>query len=190
MTSWAQLRAEAVRDIQQATAMKDEAAEMRLHLWLERLAPLRAHAGRGAALERALDAAISVLSADCANIQRVPPGGRGLVLQAQRGFRPPFLDFFAFVDDRQTACGVALTEHRPVVVEDILRSPIFVQTRGLGVLLEAGIRAVKSTPLIGHTGQVLGMLSVHYRQPRAHLDSDLTRLQALAAAVAALIDGS
>jgi GAF domain-containing protein len=187
-TPLAQVRAEAICARQRAIAMKEEAAESRLHLWLERLRELPAHTGRDMALERALDAALSVASADCANIQRVHPSGRGLVLEAQRGFWPPFLDFFAFVDDGNTACGVALEQRRPVVVEDIIRSPIFVGTRGLEVLLEAGIRAVKSAPLIGRQGQMLGMISVHYRKPRAHVDSELTRLQALAASVAALID--
>lgn len=54
--------------------------------------------------------------------------------------------------------------------------------------LDEGIRAVKSTPLIDHTGQTLGMLSVHYRKPCPHIDSDLTRLQILANAIAASIE--
>jgi hypothetical protein len=82
-----------------------------------------------------------------------------------------------------------LKEHRPVIVQDIIGSPILVQTPGLEILLNAGIRSVKSTPLIGRTVQLLGMLSVHFRQPRSHL-RDFTRLQRVASAVAALIDGS
>jgi GAF domain-containing protein len=190
MPTPAQLRAGAIHAIQQATAMREEAAETRLQIWLERLTQQWMHTCRDMALEPSLDAALSVTSADCANIQLVDPSGRGLVLTAQRGFRQPFLDFFAIVDDCQTACGVAWQEHRPVVVEDILCSPIFEQSRVLEVMLEAGIRAVKSTPLLDRTGQILGMLSVHYRRPRAHIDSDLTRFQALAAAVAAGIGGS
>jgi GAF domain-containing protein len=186
-TDSAQLRAEAICAIQRAIAMKEEAIESRLNLWLERLAQLSTHTCRDTVLEQALDAAVSVASADCANIQLVHPNGRGLVLEAQRGFQAAFLDFFAFVDDHNTACGVAVEERRPVVVDDIIRSPIFMQTRGLEVLLEAGIRAVKSTPLIGRQGQMLGILSVHYRKPRAHIDSELTRFQALAASVGALI---
>jgi GAF domain-containing protein len=85
---------------------------------------------------------------------------------------------------------VALREQRSVVVEDIVSSPIFVYTSGLDVLIEAGIRAVKSTPLIGRAGQVIGMVSVHYRRPRAHIDSDVARFQALAAAIGLLIDRS
>ena len=41
--------------------------------------------GRDAALDSALDAALSVASADCANIQRIHPDRRGLMLIAQRG---------------------------------------------------------------------------------------------------------
>jgi GAF domain-containing protein len=186
---YARFHAEARCLIQQATALKEEAAAMRLRLWLEWLPRLRRHADRDTALERALDAAISVGSADGANIQLVHPSRCGLVLKAQRGFRRPFLDFFAFVSDRHSACGVALEERRPVVVEDVLRSPIFAQTTGLDVMLEAGVRAVKSLPLVGPAGRILGMLSVHYRRPRAHIDSDLTRLQTLAAAVSDLIGG-
>jgi GAF domain-containing protein len=175
---------------QEAMAMKEQALEMRLRLWLARLDEQRLDTSREKALEQALDAALLVASADYANIQLVHPSGRGLVLTAQRGFSQPFLDFFEFVDDGQTACGLALKEHRPVIVQDIIGSPIFVQTPGLEILLNAGVRAVESTPLIGRTGQLLGMLSVHFRQPRFHVDRDFTRLQRVACAVAALIDGS
>jgi GAF domain-containing protein len=170
--------------IQQAISMREEAIAMRQRLLMQRLIQKRAGTGRDATLDSALDAALSVASADCANIQLIHPDRRGLVLIAQRGFEPPFLDFFAYVDDSRSACGVALRERRPVVVEDVTRSPIFAQTPGLAVMLGAGIRAVTSTPLIGNTGEILGMLSVHYRRPHADLDSDPTRLQALASAIA------
>jgi signal transduction protein with GAF and PtsI domain len=173
--------------IQQAVAMQEEAVAMRQRLWMQRLVQKRAGTGRDAALDSALDAALTVASADCANIQLIHPDRRGLVLKAQRGFEPPFLDFFAYVDDSHSACGVALRERRPVVVEDVTRSPIFAQTPGLAVMLGAGIRAVTSAPLIGSTGEILGMLSVHYRRPHAHLDSDLDRLQELASVIADLM---
>jgi GAF domain-containing protein len=181
--------AQARCSIQDAVAMKEEAAEIRLRLRLERFAHRGACIPREKALEQSLDAAMSVLSADYANIQLVHPKPRGLVLEAQRGLSPAFLNFFAFVNDRHTACGLAFKERRPIVIEDIVRSPIFAQTRALEVLLEAQIRAVKSTPLISRTGRMLGMISVHYRQPRAHIDSDLTRFRKLAAAIADMIDG-
>jgi hypothetical protein len=173
--------------IQQATAMQEEDVAMRHRLWMQWLTQIRAGAGRDAALDHALDAALSVASADCANIQLIDPNRGGLVLKAQRGFEPPFLDFFAYVEDSHSACGVALRERRPVVVEDVNCCPIFAQTPGLAMMLGAGIRAVTSTPLIGGTGDFLGMLSVHYRRPHARLDSHLNRLQMLASSIADLI---
>jgi GAF domain-containing protein len=157
---------------------------MRHHLWMQRLKRVRASHGRDAALEFALDAALSVASADCANIQLIEPGRPGLVLKVQRGFERPFLDYFAYVDDDRSACGVALRERRPVVVVDVTRSPIFAQAPGLAVMLGAGIRSVSSAPIVGSTGELRGVLSVHYRRPYAHLDPDLSRLQALASTLA------
>src|SRR5215475_2167219 len=143
MKTTADLLTRAIDDIERAIAMRQQAAEMRLQLWLERLASHGMLNGRDALLEQALDAALSVTLADCANIQLLPPSGRGLELKAQRRFQRSFLDFFAFVDDGDTACARAWSERRPVVVEDITSSPIFFQSRALEVLLEAGVRAVK-----------------------------------------------
>src|SRR5262249_40947625 len=125
----------------------------------ECLGQLRTHAPRDTALEHSLDAAVSVLAADCANIQLVHPRGPGLALRPRRGSRPASLVFLALGDARQSACGVAWQERRPVVVEDVLSSRIFEHTQALEVLLEAGVRAVKSIPLLKPNGQPLGMLS-------------------------------
>ncbi|HKY08322.1 MAG TPA: GAF domain-containing protein [Candidatus Binatia bacterium] len=162
---------------------------MKLRLWLERLTNQRMNTSSDTALAEALDSALSVATADCANLQLVHRSRRGLELKAQRGFGQPFLDFFAFVNDGRTACGRALREHRPVVVQDITTSPIFLGTEALEVMLDAGIRAVTSTPLIDDSGEILGVLSVHYRQPHPHMASGLIRLQTLATAVAGLIEG-
>jgi len=170
--------------------MREEAAQMRLHLWLERLKQLHMWVNLDTALEHALDAVLSVGSADCANIQLVHPRWRGLELKAQRGFGQPFLHFFEFVNDVNTACGVALKEHRPVFVEDVASSPIFLHTRTLEVMLDAQIRAVRSTPLIDDIGRLLGVCSVHYFQPRIDRQTDLSRFVALGKGIAQLISAT
>jgi GAF domain-containing protein len=170
-----------------AFTMREDALEARLRLWQSRLLQLRNGGPRDSVLEHALDAALSVTSADCANIQVVPPNGRGLVLVAQRGFSQPFLDFFEYVNDARSACGLALKEHRSIAVADVVCSPVFVQTPALPVLLDAGIRAVTSTPLVSRQNRTVGMLSVHYRKPRTRLYSDLARFQDLARAIADLM---
>ena len=68
-TPLAELRADAICAMQQAIAMKEEATESRLALWVERLSELRTRTCRDMALERALDAALSVASADFAKAE-------------------------------------------------------------------------------------------------------------------------
>ena len=190
-----QLRIQAMREIRHATemrekafAMREKARETRLRLWLNRLNRERCHNCRYTALEHCLDAAISVASADYANIQLVHASGRGLELKAQRGFSDAFLNFFEYVENRDTACGVAFASGQPITVEDVACSEIFAETESLHVVLDAGVRSVRSIPLLVQRGHILGVLSVHYRKPTAHVDSDVKRLQKLAGAVAVLIE--
>ena len=75
-----------------------------------------------------------------------------------------------------------------MTVSDVVCSPIFTSNPALEVILEAGIRAVISAPLIGPAGDTLGILSVHYRRPRAVAAAEVMRLVALAGAVAARIE--
>jgi signal transduction protein with GAF and PtsI domain len=133
--------------------------------------------------ERVLDAAILVGGADCANVQLVHRRLRGLELTAQRGFQRPFLEFFRFVNDAHSACGMALKQRCPIMVDDVCNSPIFANTPQLELLLDAGVRAVKSVPLVGGTGRTLGMLSVHYRQPRRERNGESACLKVLARAI-------
>jgi signal transduction histidine kinase/CheY-like chemotaxis protein len=77
-------------------------------------------------------------------------------------------------------CGVALREGRRVIVEDVTTSPVYAGTPTLEVQLRAGVRAVQSTPLLGSSGELVGMLSTHYRTPRRPDDRDLRHLDLLA----------
>jgi GAF domain-containing protein len=183
----AHLRAESNRTAQQAIALREELAENKLQRWLQKLVELQGNASRDLALTWALEAATSVLSADFGNIQRMHPSGEGLVLEAQRGFGRSFLNFFEYSNDRHSACGLAMQEHRPVVVEDVECSPIFENTPALEELQKACVRAVRSMPLVDSKGLLVGMISVHYRRPRPHSEAEVRRMKLLANAVARLL---
>jgi signal transduction protein with GAF and PtsI domain len=183
----AYLRTESNRTAQQAVALREEAAEKKLQRWLQKLTELQGNASRDLALAWALEAATSVLSADFGNVQRMHPSGGGLVLEAHRGFGRSFLNFFEYTSDRHSACGLAMQEHRPVVVEDVECSPIFENTQALEELQKASVRAVRSMPLVDGKGQLVGMMSVHYRSPRLHSEAELRRMRLLANAVAKLL---
>ena len=170
-----------------AFEMKEDAIDMRLRTWLTRLEYAPRPLTREQTLSWALDAALSVERADYGNIQIVGDGGRSLTIIAERGFHNPFLDFFEVVDNAETACGVALLEHRPVFVADVNDSEIFARTDGLEVILEAGVRSVRTTPIVSR-GRVVGMLSVHYKKPQPPGEAHWARLETVAAAVALSID--
>ena len=67
------------------------------------------------------------------------------------------------------------------------KSPIFAGTPALKVLLNAGVRAVQSTPMVTHAGALVGMLSTHYRQTRQPSERDLRLIDLLARQAADLI---
>ncbi len=138
-------------------------------------------------LEEILDAGIEITGANMGNIQLLDKDG-ALKIVAQRGFDAAFLDFFEHVHDGQAACGSALVSGERVVVEDVAGSPIFAGTPALSAMLDAGARAVQSTPLVSRSGKVMGMFSTHYRMPRRPTERDLRLLDVLARQAADLIE--
>jgi two-component sensor histidine kinase len=130
-------------------------------------------------LEAILDTAIFITRADKGNIQLFDAGANALVIKAQRGFSQPFLDFFRHVRAGSAACGSALAAAERLVVEDVGESARFAGTEALEVLRAAGVRAVQSTPLVGSTGRVLGMVSTHFSSPKRPSEPELRRLDLL-----------
>jgi len=115
-------------------------------------------------LNEILDAAIEVTEAHLGNIQLVDQGFLRIV--AQRRCSTEFLNFFETVSHETTAaCASALLSRSRVIVEDVCSDDLFRGTTAGEVLLRNGIRAVQSTPLIGPSGEVYGMLSTHFDRP-------------------------
>jgi PAS domain S-box-containing protein len=131
-------------------------------------------------LQDIVDAAIAITAADMGNIQLFDPDSGMLKIVASRGLGLSFLEFFKAVHVGQCACGGAAHNGNRVVVVDITASPLFAGTDSLDVLLDSGVRAVQSTPLTGRSGQLVGVLSTHYRAPSRPADRDLSVLDTLA----------
>ncbi|HKE28252.1 MAG TPA: CHASE3 domain-containing protein [Bryobacteraceae bacterium] len=139
-------------------------------------------------LAEILQTAEKLTAADKGNIQLLDASG-ALRIEAQRGFSSEFLDFFNAVQGGEAAtCATALGSRQQVVVEDVQKSSIFIGTPALKVLLGAGVRAVQSTPLISRSGNLVGMLSTHYRRPHKPSDQDLRLLTLFARQAADLIE--
>jgi PAS domain S-box-containing protein len=142
----------------------------------------------GASLGEVVETAIAIADADFGNIQLVDSATGTLRIVAQRGFPQWWIDYWNEVSVGQGACGAALERGERVVVEDIEQSPIFAGTRVRQVQLKAGVRAVQSTPLIGWSGQLLGVFSTHYKVPYRPDARALKLLDLLAGQVADFIE--
>ena len=62
------------------------------------------------------------------------------------------------------SCGAAAYLRKPVYVADVLTHPHFANFRGL--LVQAGLRAVWSSPIISNDGKVLGTFGMYNREVR------------------------
>jgi GAF domain-containing protein len=100
----------------------------------------------------------------------------------------PFLDFFSCVDN-EGACGTAAKLAERVVVSDVRSDPIFVGTDAAPVMERARVRAVQSTPLVGASGEILGVLSTHYAEPRELRAQEFEVLDRIAHRTAFWLDG-
>jgi len=139
------------------------------------------------AIEEVLDASIALLGAEMGNVQVLDPRSRVLRITAHRGFNKEFLDHFSTVGlDDESACGRAMRSGERVIIEDVQADPEYAPHRLIAAA--AGYRAVQSTPLIGRSGEVLGMLSTHYREPCHPADRDLRILDLYARQAADLIE--
>jgi two-component sensor histidine kinase len=67
-----------------------------------------------------------------------------------------------------------------VIVEDVRESEIFAGQPPKEVLLDAGVRAVISTPLMARAGTLLGMISTHFAIPHRPRERELHLMDLLA----------
>lgn len=112
-----------------------------------------------------LDAAISLHDAQFGNVQLYRPETETLEIVAQRGFSDEFLEFFRSVStDDPCSCGRALRAKTTVSVNDVTRDAEYAPF--VEIALKAGYRAVQSTPMISSDGDVIGVVSTHFRETR------------------------
>jgi signal transduction protein with GAF and PtsI domain len=124
------------------------------------------------ALDEILAATVEISGAEMGNVQLFDAAGQALVIVAQRGFGPDFLDRFRVVGtDSDTSCARAFRQGWRIVIADVEADGGFEPYRKAAA--EAGFRSVQSTPLVGRGGVTLGVLSTHYRRPRRPSEREL-----------------
>jgi PAS domain S-box-containing protein len=138
-------------------------------------------------LERILATAADLSGTDKGNIQIYDPKCRRLRIVAHQGLGPRFLEQFA-ENGWEEGCSKAAARIERVIVEDldaIVEGKGSVEQR---VLLDDGIRAFQSTPLVSREGRLLGMLNNHFRVPTRPDERSLRLLDVLARMAADLIE--
>ncbi|RJQ83625.1 MAG: response regulator [Desulfobacteraceae bacterium] len=141
-------------------------------------------------LTEILKAALDFLNADMGSIHLYDSLASQLRIIAQHGLKLSYLKFFERGKaDTCCVCGTALESGQRTVVPDVNTSEIFADNPpSLAVLLKAGVRAVQSTPLVSRSGQILGLISTHWRQPHEPGQRELRLLDTLARQAADAIE--
>jgi PAS domain S-box-containing protein len=137
-------------------------------------------------LHDALMAVIAMHGADFGNVQCFRRHTAALEIVAHHGFGQEFLDDFNAVADDSSACGRAHQLQQRVIVEDVQTDPGFAPHRAAAAA--AGFRAVQSTPIASRSGEPLGIISTHFRQPHRPSDETLRLTDLFATAVAEVIE--
>ena len=140
-------------------------------------------------LNSILETGIAITRADKGTIQLLEGESETPTIAVQHGFDESFLQFFASVrPDDATTCGAAMQCSERIVVEDVARSEIFSDPRSVGVLLEAGVQALQSTPLVSSGGKILGIISTHFSTPHRPSQRELRFMDLLARQAADFIE--
>jgi GAF domain-containing protein len=58
-----------------------------------------------------------------------------------------------------------MRNRRRVVVEDVMTHAIFLGQPAQDIVLRAGVQSVQSTPITSSSGELVGVISTHFRCP-------------------------
>ena len=136
-------------------------------------------------------AASTLLRSDFASMQMLYPERNGgqLRLLAHRGFTDEAAAALEWVGrDAATSCAEVMRTGQRVIVPDVEASDMLRGTAVLDLCRRLGIRAKQSTPLYSRDGELVGMLSTHWRDVHAPSERELTLLDILARQAADLLE--
>ena len=143
----------------------------------------------GTLYDQVLDAAMELMASDAACLQMLAADNTSLRLLAWANFHPDCVPFWQRVAlGAGSASSKALSDNRRVVVPDIEACEFMAGTQEQLEYRRAGVRGVQSTPLRSRTGQLLGMLSTHWRTVHTTTEDDFRFFDVLARQAADLIE--
>ena len=144
--------------------------------------------------QKIVSAAMALMRSDWATMQQfysdaLSIGGLGLL--ASRGFEPEAIEGWQWVGlDAATTCAAAAKMGQRVIVPNFEECAFMAGTPELEAHLRGGIRAAQSTPLITRSGEIVGMITTHWRNPHYPSERQLHLLDVLARQAADLLERS
>jgi PAS domain S-box-containing protein len=133
-------------------------------------------------LEEILLATVSIQGADMGMVRLHDPVRGDLRIVASLGFPPLYLERYGRVPVGDVACGLAITQGRPLIIEDVETEFLPAAYREPARL--AGYRAKYSTLLTTRSGEMLGTIATCFRKQHRPVDREI-RLSELFARQAA-----
>ena len=131
--------------------------------------------------------AVKVTGAEFGNVDLYEPSTDTLVMVAQHNFDADFVDAFAcLAPDGRTACSRALASRQHVIIENVENDALMAPH--VEAVLAAGFRSVCATPLRRESGEVMGVLSVHFAEPGRPSERAIASLQGYVDAASAELE--
>lgn len=124
------------------------------------------------ALGEVLATAVAFATADESNIQVFDSASGALQIAAIMASKSHFCGLRLSATNMPHA-GTATQAGERVIVDDVARSEISAGQPSVKVLLDAGVCAVQSTPLVSSAGNILVMISAHFSSPHRPSEREL-----------------
>jgi PAS domain S-box-containing protein len=138
-------------------------------------------------LEEILAASTSFQGAEIGFVRLYDPVRRDLRIVASMGLRPEFLARYGRVSVDDVACGLAIQQGAPVIIEDVEADAAAAYREPARV---GGYRAKYSTLMTGRTGELLGTIATCFREPHRPSDREIRLVELLARQAADLVENA
>src|SRR5262249_3732815 len=171
---------------QELAAAKDRlAADLDAMTLLQKISATFVREGGSAPLAEIVEAAVALTHANKGDIRLFDAASEKFTIMAYRGFESPFLDFWNS-EQSNGAYSAELKRGQPLIIEDVTVS--FIGTPLLDVMLQAGVMALQSTPVLSRSGKLLAVLATYYQTPVRLAERALQPLGLLARQAADIIE--
>ncbi len=135
-----------------------------------------------------LTAVAGVQGADIGLIRLYDASAGELSVATSFGLPDEYLARVARLGPGEMVCGAAMASGKPVMVEDTETDPLYAPCPGLARL--GGYRAAYSTPLIARSGELLGTIATHFREPHRPPERQIRLVELYARQVADFIENA